>query len=51
MIYLHSILFVMFIILVIASINKDNISSLAAFNSFLAGINFTFVLVYLSGKL
>ena len=43
MIYLH-------LILVIESINKDNIG-MAAFNSFLAGINFTFVLVYLSGKL
>ena len=50
MIYLHSILFIMAVALVIASIHKNNISS-AAFNSFLVGINFTFVLMYLAGKL
>jgi hypothetical protein len=38
------------VILVIESINKNNIRS-AAVNSFFAGINFTFVLVYLAGKL
>ena len=50
MIYLHIILFVLATILVIASIRKNNIFY-AVIDSILVGINFTFVLLYLAGKL